>query len=73
MYNYTCKSCKLNSFDSLVMSLLVGEYRKAVINHAPIAKRQEAYQVARNWHLARKACREELARQAAEGEDPWLI
>lgn len=63
----------LNSFDSLVMSLLVGEYRKAVANHAPITKRQEAYRVARDWHLARKACREELARQGAEGEDPWWI
>lgn len=73
MYNYAYESCKLNSSDALVMSLLVGEYRKAVANHAPIAKRQEAYQAARNWHLVRKACREELARQAAEGEDPWLI
>ena len=63
----------LNSFDSLVMSLLVGEYRKAVANHAPIAKRQEAYQAARDWHLARKACREECARREAEGDDPWWI
>ena len=62
-----------NSTDADVMSFLVGEYRKAVADHAPIAERQEAYRVARDWHLARKACREELARQGAEGADPWWI
>lgn len=62
-----------NSSYADVMSFLVGEYRKAVASHAPVAKRQEAYRVARDWHLARKACREELARRDAEGEDPWGI
>lgn len=63
---------KCRSYNSVVMSFLVGEYRKAVAAHTPIAKRQEALREARDWYLARKEVRA-IAAKPAEDSDPWWI
>lgn len=54
-----------------VMSLLVDSYRKAVTTHATIAKRKEAYQLARDFYLAQQE-RRKLSASWKE-EDPFLI
>lgn len=54
-----------------VMSLLVGNYRKAVTTHATAAKRKEAYQLARDFYLAQRETRELSA--SWKETDPFLI